>query len=56
MSMDPEECDAKKDKLNEVLNDIKILVRDLPDHKQMADYKKEIKGFEKEIDHVCDTP
>jgi uncharacterized protein Yka (UPF0111/DUF47 family) len=56
MSKGTEECEAQKEKLNEVLNDIKVLARDLPDHKQMSDYKKKIKDFENEIDHSCDNP
>ena len=54
MSEDERECEKKQEKMYEILQDIKVMVRDIEDPKEMGNYKKEVKGFEEEIYNFCE--
>ena len=48
------DCEKKQEKMYEILQDIKVMVRDIEDPKEMGNYKKELKGFENEIEKFCE--
>ena len=54
MSEEKKKCEEEKEKLTNILQDIKVETRDLNDIKKRTEMKKTIQGFEGEIDKYCD--
>ena len=48
------DCEKKREKMYEILQDIKVMTRDIEDPKEMAKMKKETKGLESDINKFCE--